>query len=913
MIAISRTGRVLRRLVRLSCRRPGVTVAISLLLAAASIAYTMHALTFKTSTRSLLPQDAGYVVRYGEYVKEFGELEDIVVVVEAGSFEGARAYAVRLSEELKRSEVQFHRITYRIDPQRFEGRQLLYLTTAELREIRDKIFDHQEFMESFAGDPSLARLLEGVNTQMAAAFVSNLFDIGLQDTDLPVDTRFLRVLLDQMASRLERPAPYRSPWGTLFSFGEDPPDDAGYFLSDDKSLLFILVETPPSQKGSFMGDQAAIETIRGAVAKLQPAFPNVQAGVTGAPALSNDEMTTAFHDSSIADVLAFGLTLLVMTLAFMRVGKPLLMLGVLSVTLAWSMGVITLTVGHLTLFSVMFISIVVGIGIDYGIYYLFRYEEEIFLGRNLREALELTAARTGPGMLIGALTAAGTFFVLMLTDFRGIQELGFIAGIAILIAWVGMITLFPAVLMFVDRHHADRPRERRPRAHQLERLRVPILDRLVTYPRTVLIGAGLLTALSLWAVPRVGFDYNVLNLQAEGTESVAWERRILASTGRSGFNALSSASSLAELRAKQAAFEKLPSVSDTDSVLRVIPDNQPTKVALIKSFAPLVSPIRVGRSSPVDLERLKKALADIKRRFDVVAVEAGAKLPAEVRVVRQKTMAVMRLLQRSNRDSAEAALNYLQAQLYRDFVNKFYSLQRNLSPTIVTIKDVPDEIRRKFIGRNGRFLIQVHPKVDIWEKAGATQFVRDLRTVDPDVTGPPVITYEATVLMERAYLTGTAYAFILVGGLSMLMIRRLRESLLGLVPMVLALLWTIGLMQVFGIKFNLANIWGLPLIIGTAAEFGLNVILSYLEGRRHGGPLVARSAVMGVGLNGITTMVGFGSLMIATHQGIFSLGLLLTLGSACGLLAALVVLPVVLKLMTKPVERAERIEKSSAA
>ena len=913
MIAISRTGRVLRRVVRLSCRRPALTVAVALLLAILSVAYTMHALTFKTSTRSLLPQDAGYVVRYGEYAREFGELEDIVVVVEAGSFEGARAYAVRLAEELKESAVPFHRIAYRIDPKRFEGRQLLYLSTDELREIRDKIFDHQEFMESFAGDPSLARLLEGVNTQMAAAFVSNLFDIGLQDRDLPVDTRFLRVLLDQMASRLERPAPYRSPWGTLFSFGEDTPDDAGYFLSEDKSLLFILVETPPSQKGSFMGDQAAIETIRGAVAKLRPAFPTVQAGVTGAPALSNDEMTAAFHDSSIADVLAFALALLVMTLAFMRVGKPVLMLGVLAVTLAWSMGVITLTVGHLTLFSVMFISIVVGIGIDYGIYYLFRYEEEIFLGRNLREALELTAARTGPGMLIGALTAAGTFFVLMLTDFRGIQELGFIAGVAILIAWVGMITLFPAVLMLVDRHHADRPRQHRPRAHQLERIRVPFLDRLVTFPRTVLVAAGLLTAFSIWALPRVGFDYNVLNLQAEGTESVAWERRILDSTGRSGFNALSSATSLEELRVKQAAFEKLPSVSGTDSVLQVIPDDQREKVALIKSFAPLVAPIRVGRSSPVDIERLKKALADIKRRFDVVAVEAGAKLPAEVRVVRQKTVEVQKLLARSNRDSAEAALNYLQAQLYRDFVNKFYSLQRNLTPTIVTIKDVPDEIRRKFIGQNGRFLIQIQPKVDIWEKAGAAQFVTELRTVDPDITGPPVITYEATTLMERAYLTGSAYAFVLVGGLSVLMIRRLRESLLGLVPMMLGVLWTIGLMQVFGIKFNLANIWGLPLIIGTAAEFGLNVILSHLEGRAHGGPLVARSAVLGVALNGITTMVGFGSLMIASHQGIFSLGLLLTLGSACGLAAALIVLPVVLSLTTRPVERLEPVEKTTAA
>jgi predicted RND superfamily exporter protein len=126
-------------------------------------------------------------------------------------------------------------------------------------------------------------------------------------------------------------------------------------------------------------------------------------------------------------------------------------------------------------------------------------------------------------------------------------------------------------------------------------------------------------------------------------------------------------------------------------------------------------------------------------------------------------------------------------------------------------------------------------------------------------------------------------------------------------------LWTIGLMYACGVKFNLANIWGLPLIIGTAAEFGLNVILSHLEGHAHGGPLVARSAVLGVTLNGITTMVGFGSLMIASHQGIFSLGLLLTLGSACGLAAALLVLPVVLKLTAKPVAQLEPVEKTSAA
>jgi len=913
MIAISRTGRLLRRLVRLSCRRPLLTTLLSLILAVAGVAYTLHALTFKTAARDLLPANAGYVVRYAQYAREFGELEDIVVVIEARAFEEARDYAARLVQELRASPVKFPRVAYRVDPKRFEGRQLLYLPVEQLKEIRERIFDHQEFMESFAGDPSLARLIEGANAAMATAFVSNLFDLGIGQGS-GEDTRFLRLVLDQIAGRLEHPTPYRSPWGTLFSLRERPPD-AGYFLSEDKRLLFVLVETPESEKGSFMGDRRAIEIIRGVIADLEPAFPTVRAGVTGGPTLSNDEMTAAFHDSTVATVLAFGLTLLVMLLAFWRVAKPLLMLAVLAVTLAWSMGIITLTVGHLTIFSVMFISIVIGIGIDYGIYFLFRYEEEIFLGRNLKEALELTAARTGPGMLIGALTAGGTFYVLMLTDFRGIQELGFIAGTAILMAWLGMMTLFPALLVLVDRHHADRPRNQAPRAHALEHMHVPVLDRLTRYPKAVLTIAGVATAASLWALPHVGFDYNLLNLQPKGTESVIWEKRILANTGRSGFNGLASATSLEELRRKQEAFEKLPSVSEVDSVLRVIPENQKEKIAIVRTFAPVVAPVRVGRSSPVDLDRLARALGELKRRLDIFAAEAGDKLPDDLKQLRTRTMALLTALQSTSREVSEPALTHLQSQLYRDFITNFFDLQRNLNPRQIGLADVPDELRRKFIGKRGDFLLQIHPKVDIWEREGARQFVRELRSVDPDVTGAPIITYEAIGYMERAYFQGTAYAFILVGLLAALMIRRGKETLLALLPLVLALLWTIGLMRVFQLQFTMANVWGLPLIIGASAEFGLNVVVRYIEGRDHGGPLIARSTIMAVALNGVTTMVGLGSLMIAQHRGIFGLGLLLTIGSFCALLASLVVLPVILRLITRPVATSATpsIARSSAA
>src|SRR5262247_4749174 len=185
-------------------------------------------------------------------------------------------------------------------------------------------------------------------------------------------------------------------------------------------------------------------------------------------------MTAAFRDSERATVLAFALTLGLLLVAFLRVGKPVLMLIVLALSLCWSIGLATLVVGHLSLFSVMFIPIVIGIGIDYGIYYLFRYEEELFLGRNLREAIEITAMRSGPGMLLSAITAAGTFYVLWLTDFRGVRELGFIAGTAIMLAWLAMMTVFPATIVLIDRRHATRPAGVIPRALALERIHVPV-------------------------------------------------------------------------------------------------------------------------------------------------------------------------------------------------------------------------------------------------------------------------------------------------------------------------------------------------------------------------------------------------------------------------------------------------------
>jgi uncharacterized protein len=899
----------LSRLVRVSVARPAITIMLALALASVAVFYAARTLTFQASSLEFLPQHQLYVQRFKDNLREFGELNDIVVAVEAPDLPTARAYADRLAIDI-RAVPGVKRVAHRIDPDDFAGQALLFLSMERLAEIRDKVLEHRRFIEAYAARPTLAGLFDALSTEIARRFATGFVDLSLDDgSPERFDTGFLDALLQVVADSLEGPTPVAAPWERVFSPGLEA--GAGYFRSADDRLLFILVESARDVT-SFTDNEHLIAGIRGRIASLRATYPNVQAGVTGAPALSNDEMLTAFRDSTAATILAFVLTLGSLLIVIRRMTEPWIMLGVLVVSLAWTLGIIAATVGHLTVFSVMFISLLVGLGIDYGVYVLLRYDRELALGPTPREALQIMARRTGPGILFGALTAAGTFGVLMLTEFRGIQEFGFIAGTSLLMAFLAMMTVFPAALLVMRRHTSVR-RDAPRGVPSLVDEQIPALERLLDCRAFILLAATLLTVGGLAALPGVRFDYNRLNLQARTSESVAWERRI-AQTRRSGFSALATADSLPELRTKQEAFGRLPVVAEVVSALKLIPSDQGAKIATIRQLGPILSGVRIDQRARDDARATGVALQSLHRRIEMAVREAEGRTSIEPLIAAQSRAEA--LLQRLSARGPELSgrLANIDARLRDDFVAKLRRLQRNLSPTPVTIGELPEELRRKFVGVNGRFLIQIYPAIDTWERDGARDFVSALRTVDPAVTGSPVISYEATRLMELAYVQGTFYAIVLVALLAVMMLRRPVGALLAVTPVVLGTLWTIGFLRLFGLSFNLANIWGLPMIIGGAAEFGLNVTLRYRESLAVGGPEFPRSTVMAVVLNGLTTMAGFGSLMIARHQGIFGLGLLLTVGAACSLAASLVVLPLLLRRFdARPAEEAAPAKSAAAA
>jgi uncharacterized protein len=380
VVPLSLTGRILQTLVRLCCAHPALTVSMAVAFAALGAGYAAHSLTLETSKFHLLPLPQRYAALYKDYAEDFGQLEDIVVVVEGPEIGTSTAYAARLAGVLRQGALGTARISYRVDASRLEAHGLLYLPLDTLRRTLDTVASQEELLGDFAATPTLDRLVTGINQSIGGMFLPGVLGPGDSDEPTPAPAGLLRDLLAQMSERIDG-GPYRSPWANLIAAPTLAPD-AGYFLSHDRRLLYVVIDLVDVPR-AFATEHAAILAIRGAIAKLRQEFPSVQAGVTGAPALFSDELSAATRDGQIASVLALLLTLGLLMLAFRRLVTSCAMLVVLALSLGWSLGVITLLVGELTIFSMMFVSVVIGLGSDYGIFFLFRYREERVLGLTL--------------------------------------------------------------------------------------------------------------------------------------------------------------------------------------------------------------------------------------------------------------------------------------------------------------------------------------------------------------------------------------------------------------------------------------------------------------------------------------------------------------------------------------------------
>jgi predicted RND superfamily exporter protein len=233
-----------------------------------------------------------------------------------------------------------------------------------------------------------------------------------------------------------------------------------------------------------------------------------------------------------------------------------------------------------------------------------------------------------------------------------------------------------------------------------------------------------------------------------------------------------------------------------------------------------------------------------------------------------------------------------QRALFEDVRGAFATLQAQEDQGRLEAHDLPPALRSRFIGINGKYQLLVYPRKDIWQRENQAEFIGQLRKIDPDVTGTPVQMYEYTELLRQSYIEAAWYSLIAISLMVLIHFRSLLMLMLALLPVVIGTLWMVGLMGWAGVPFNPANIMTLPLVIGIGVTNGIHILNRFAE---EADPrLFTKSTGKAVFVSALTTIAGFGSLILARHQGIQSLGYVMATGTAACAVAGLTFLPALL-------------------
>lgn len=648
------------------------------------------------------------------------------------------------------------------------------------------------------------------------------------------------------------------------------------WLTPEKTAV-MMVKMTEEKNSDFARGTAGIETLRSILASVQKNHPGVTLQLTGLPVMENDEMRSSQNAMNWATWLSVLGVALFYIYFFRELRHPILAIIALFVGIGWSMAYITFFVGHLNILSMAFAVILIGLGIDFGIHYTSRYLTCRSEGNDTKTALIRTGKEIGPGILTGALTTAAAFFMAGATEFTGIAELGIIAGGGVLCCCFAALTVLPILIYMVDK---NRPQEK------FKTPRDPVFFH--GNPKVIFFLSLLVIGVAACGLPKLYYDYNLLNLQPKGLESVALEMRLIEESKQSCWFAISMSDNEEVLRDRIEKFSALPSVDHVEQLVTLISDENP----LVRQIHEVLTktPSDVHQRPVLTKEDARKLYQCLEMaRLCLTGKEEFMSYYERIEAL-QKQLLGMRLTEYF------ARMTQYQESLARDLLAKLNKLEKISSPEPPSLSDLPKAYVDRMRAEDGTFLLKIYAKGDLWDMENLKTFVQEVRSVDPKVTGNPLQTYECSLQMKKGYQDAACYALGIVFILLMLDLRSLTDTFFALLPVVLGIVCTFGIMGYFNIPLNAANLIVLPLILGIGIDDGVHIMHDFHNSYKGGTYRISSSTSMSVILTSLTTILSFGTLMLAEHRGLQSLGMVLAIGTTCCWLASLLVLPSLLNL-----------------
>ena len=884
-------------------RRPGrVALGSGIVFVLALIAGSQ--VEFRTSRAELAPPDDPDQIRMNKLLAENAGTEALIACVEGSngatpSIGELQRFVDRLAKEFA-ADARVEHVFHRIDLDWFLERGLYLLPTETLRQVVDGVRSQQGLLSALTRVSDLAAFDDLIAMQIEQGRDSGTLS-GVDQARAAGALTGLAQLLEAQHEFLEDPAgaieavENVSPLLALAGERAEMLPANGYLATDDRRTYFVVI-TPKDTSDELAVRRDMVVAMRERAQTVQRLVEGFHVAFTGQPAVVVEEMDTVRRDTWRTSAIAvLGVTLLTL-LVFRWRTHAFLVLGALAVGIALSFGAVLFEFGYVNMITSSFISTLVGIGVAYGIHPVSEYELEGAHTEDVENRILTSFRRTGAGVTVAAVTTSAAFLSIQLMRFRGFAELGVVAGIGVLFCLGVAVVTLPSFLALYGRWRRRRAAGGYRRAAVVDRFWVEMAaGKICNRPRFVTVVAVIMTVGAAWAASGLSFSTNILRLLPHNAESVRYQNRMMMDSELAPFYNIVVAQDIEGLHAmaEQAAGEA--AVARFESPLDFLPPDVATAQRLIETLRPLVEPLSLAeQATTVTQERLTAALERLEEALARSTDDAfGAGLVEMVEPLERARAAAESCLAtaRAADDGVVAEWNRAQPRLLDAARYAIEQLRRNLDSSPPTPDNLPRELRQRFFTRSGDMLAFLHPTGGVFDPEELAEFVAASRRVDAEATGFPLVFHKMSKRITGGFYRAVILGAILVSLILLIDFRSLRDTALALVPLGMGVIWMMGAMRLFEIPFNFANLVAVPLIIGVGIDNGVHVIHRVrLEGRQ-GMNVVLRHTGRAILIASLTTMIGFGSLALASHRGMASLGAVLLLGVGSCLVTSTVVLP----------------------
>jgi hopanoid biosynthesis associated RND transporter like protein HpnN len=861
--------KLIARIVDLSARHAWAVVAAFVVLVAAACVYVANHFAITTDVGRLMDPNAAWAKRDAAVAAAFPERGDTTLaVVRAPAPELAAAAARELAASLERQPARFRSVSLGEGADFFRRNGLLYLEPRQLADMTDGLRDARPLLNALAHDPSLRGLSNLLSVSLGTPLQTGQITLGGMG---PLLARSADAVEGVLANR-----PAALSWQTVMD-------------ARAPAQSFALVEVRPVLDfNDLMPGAAAADAIRASARELRLLERyGASVALTGPIPLSDDEFASLQEGSALSGILALALVTALLWYA-LRSGKLVLavaltMAGGLALTAA--LGV--LMVGALNLISIAFAILFVGIGIDFGIQFGVRFRELHHGQITPAEALHAAGRAIALPLTLAAVATTFGFFAFLPTAYRGVAELGLIAGVGILfVALPSCLTVLPALIRLFD----PPPSKVAPGFPSL----APVDRALQSHRKVLLVGTLVVVVAGLPLLRHLNFDFNPLHLKDPRSESMVTLNALSRSTDIGLDNIQVLAPTLAQAQASAARIERLPEVARVVTLASLVPDAQPGKLQRIGALSALLSPVLAQQPLPPATDPARVASL---RAAAIALRNAALDHPGPGADQATRLSQALGKLARADAPTRERAERAIAAPLRL----ALDTLRLALQAAPVTLDSLPADIKRNWVAPDGRALVDVTPRraaADVGDRRSAIgedtrlrRFARAVQAVAPQASGGPISVMGAADLIVDAFIQAAVLAVVTITLLLWITFRRFGDVLLTMVPLLVSGLVTLEASVLLGISLNFANIIALPLLLGVGVAFKIYYVMAWRSGEA---ALLQHGLTEAIIISAATTGTAFGSLWLSRHPGTASMGELLVLSLVCTLIGAVFFQPILL-------------------